>query len=83
MEELDLVTLIRWLGTATAIVGAVIVSLRLSPRLTGLGFVVFLVSSTSWVAAGSMSGTYSLVAQNGVLTVINLVGIYRWLILKG
>lgn len=83
MGELDLTACLRWLGTATGIAGAVIVSLRLSSRVTGLGFCVFLVSSTAWVAAGLLAGTYSLVTQNGALTVINLLGIYRWLVRRG
>lgn len=34
-------------------------------------------------AIGYVSGEYALMAQNIVLTLINLFGIYRWLIWKG
>lgn len=71
---------VRWLATGTGICAAIVVSLNLGTRITGWGFVVFTVSSTAWVAAGLLGGLPSLVVQNAVLTVINVIGIYRWLI---
>jgi hypothetical protein len=58
------------------------VAINLSSRFTGWGFVVFTVSSVAWVVLGLTQGLQSLVIQNGVLFVINLVGIYRWLFVK-
>ncbi len=72
--------MLRWVGMGAAVIAAVMVSARLGQRLTGIGFVVFLVSSTSWVAVGLMAGEPALTIQNGVLTIVNLVGIWRWLL---
>lgn len=72
--------MLRWVGMSAAVIAAVMVSARLGQRLTGIGFVVFLVSSTSWVAVGLMAGERALTIQNGVLTIVNLVGIWRWLL---
>jgi hypothetical protein len=51
--------------------------------LIGWAFVVLTVGSLIWIVIGYVSGEYALMAQNIVLTLINLFGIYRWLIWKG
>jgi hypothetical protein len=71
---------LRWIGMIAAVVAAVIVAARFSDKLTGIGFVVFLVSSTSWVMVGLLADAYALLIQNGVLCLINALGIYRWLL---
>ena len=73
--------IIRWSASVSGILAAVVVALNLGRRITGIGFVVFTVSSVSWMAAGYLENLPSLVTQNVVLTAINLLGIYRWLIL--
>lgn len=75
--------LIRWFATATGICAAIIVALDLGRKATGIGFVVFTVSSVVWILAGYLEDLPSLMVQNAVLTLINCVGIYRWLVLKG
>lgn len=74
---------IRWFATGTGICAAIIVALDLGRRATGIGFIVFTISSAVWILAGYLNDLPSLMVQNAVLTVINCVGIYRWLILKG
>jgi hypothetical protein len=71
---------LRWIGMVAAVVAASMVAARLGDRATGLGFVVFLVSSTSWVTVGLMAGEYALMIQNAFLSVVNMLGIYRWLL---
>jgi hypothetical protein len=36
-----------------------------------------------WIVAGYLATDYALIAQNVAITLINLFGIYRWLIWKG
>jgi hypothetical protein len=79
---MHLASVVQWFSTAAAMIAAVIVAARFTPRITGYGFVVFTVSSLGWVAAGAMTDMSSLVVQNVVLTVINLFGVYRWLVLR-
>jgi len=74
--------IIRWSASVSGILAAVVVALNLGRRITGIGFVVFTVSSVSWMVAGYLEDLPSLVTQNAVLTAINLLGIYRWLILE-
>lgn len=73
---------VRWCATLTGIIAAVMVSLNLGARITGWGFVIFTASSIAWIYAGYLDDTPSLVTQNIVLTIINIVGVYRWLIRK-
>lgn len=74
--------IIRWSASASGIIAAIIVALNLGRRATGLGFVVFTASSVTWILAGYMEDLPSLVTQNAVLTAVNALGIYRWLILR-
>ena len=73
-----LLTFLKWIGTALAIVGALAIALNLP--YSGWGFVAFLVSSVCWSIAGFMMKEPSLIVLQGTFVVINLVGIYRWLI---
>jgi hypothetical protein len=71
---------LRWIGMFAAVVAASIVAARLGGKATGLGFVIFLVSSTSWTAVGLMAEEYALMLQNAFLCLVNMLGIYRWLL---
>jgi hypothetical protein len=66
----------KWLGRATGIAGALIITLNLG--LVVAGFVLFLVSSILWSAVSWVQRETSLLVLQGTFPVINLVGIYRW-----
>ena len=70
---------LKWIGTATGIAGATVIALNLP--FSGWGFVLFLISSVSWTIAGLRMRENSLVVLQGAFTAINLLGIYRWLIM--
>ncbi|WP_416877821.1 hypothetical protein [Litorimonas sp.] len=72
--------IIQWFATITGIVAAIMVALNLSAKISGYGFIIFTGSSIAWVTFGVLAGESPLAIQNVVLTVINIVGIYRWLI---
>lgn len=78
----ELVELLRWLATGTGIAAAILVSLNAGPKLTGIGFIIFTVCSVSWTVVGFSAGETGLGIQNVVLTLINLFGIYRYLIAR-
>ena len=70
---------VKWLGTATGIAGAIIIALNLP--ISGWGFVLFLVSSVSWTIVGLRMHENSLAILHVAFTAINMLGIYRWLIM--
>ncbi len=81
MAEL-ITTGLKWFASGSGIVAATMVSLDLGRRLTGWGFVVFIASSLAWVAGAVLTKDFALGTQNVVLFAINLLGVYRYLILK-
>ncbi|MEE4350734.1 MAG: hypothetical protein V2J26_10930 [Pacificimonas sp.] len=72
--------IIEWSASIVGMVAALMVAARLSPKVTGLGFLVFLVGSVLWIWAGLGEGDNALAAQNVVLFLINSLGVYRYLI---
>lgn len=71
-----------YLAMGSGIIAAIMVSANAGRRVTGYGFAVFLLSSLAWIAYAFLGRDQPLIIQNGVLAVINLLGVYRWLILK-
>ena len=49
-------------------------------RWTGVGFVVFVVVSVAWILSGAINQTMPIVAQNGILLLINAWGVWQFLI---
>ncbi|MEO5349780.1 MAG: hypothetical protein H7836_09050 [Magnetococcus sp. YQC-3] len=70
-------SLLKWIGTATGVAGALLVAINI-PQ-SGYGFLLFLISSTSWFIAALRMRELSLMILQAVFTVINLVGVWRWL----
>ncbi|EIZ80558.1 PRC-barrel protein [Novosphingobium sp. Rr 2-17] len=60
-------------------IAAMMTAANLGARVTGWGFVVFVVGSVGWSLVGLASGQTNLLATNGFLTLVNLVGVWRWL----
>ncbi len=71
-------TWLKWIGTATGILGALWIASNIPT--SGWGYVLFTLSSICWSLAGGRMRELSLVLLHSVFLVINLVGIYRWLI---
>lgn len=69
----------QYVAPATTMIAACMTAANLGPRVTGWGFVVFTIGSISWCVIGLVSGQQSLVLTNGFLTLVNIVGIWRWL----
>ncbi len=60
-------------------IAAMMTAANLGARTTGWGFVVFTLGSLCWALIGASTGQTNLLATNGFLTLVNLVGIWRWL----
>ncbi|HVF94045.1 MAG TPA: PRC-barrel domain-containing protein [Sphingomonas sp.] len=64
---------------AATMIAAMMTAANLSPRVTGWGFVVFTIGSVGWCVIGLASGQQNLLLSNAFLTLVNAVGIWRWL----
>ena len=52
---------------------------NINARITVAGFAIFTVASIAWLADGWFESKSSLVIQNVILLVINVLGVWRWL----
>ena len=78
-----LIDALEWYGAGAGALAALIVSLDLGRRMTGLAFVIFVTSSLALVAWGFLSDkAEGIGTQNIILFVINVIGVYRYLIRK-
>jgi hypothetical protein len=68
-----------WIAPAATMLAAMMTAANLGARITGWGFVVFTVGSLAWCAVGFFSGQTNLLATNAFLTLVNVVGVWRWL----
>jgi hypothetical protein len=68
-----------WIAPIATAVAAMMTAVNLGARMTGWGFVVFTLGSICWTSVGLATGQTNLVVANGFLTVVNLIGIWRWL----
>lgn len=70
---------ISWVATVATIIAASMTAANLGSRVTGYGFVVFTLGALCWIAVGAMTHQAALLWTNGVLTILDLFGIWRWL----
>ena len=68
-----------WIAPAATMIAAMMTAANGGARLTGWGFVVFTVGSLGWIAVAMGTGQNNLLLTNGFLTLVNGVGIWRWL----
>ena len=68
-----------WVAPIATAVAAIMTAVNLGARVTGWGFVVFLIGSLAWCAVGASTGQTNLLLTNGFLSLVNLIGIWRWL----
>jgi hypothetical protein len=72
---------LQWYGAAAGAIAALIVSLDLGRKATGIGFLIFVSSSIALVAWGFLDKeAKGIGVQNIVLFTINLIGVYRYLV---
>jgi len=74
---------LRWAASVITMGAGLVLAARLRPRAIGWAFVALTLGSLIWMGIGYLSAEYALMAQNVVITLINLFGIYRWLIWRG
>lgn len=72
---------IEWIAALGTMLAAAMVAADYSRRVTGFGFVLFAVVSCLWVYSGlTAKDGVPLVIQNVVLLIINLFGVWQFLI---
>jgi phosphoglycerol transferase MdoB-like AlkP superfamily enzyme len=75
--------ILRWTASLSTIGAGLVLAARVQPRTMGWAFVVLTAASVIWIVIGYLTAEYALMVQNAVVSLINVFGIYRWLIWKG
>ena len=72
---------LEWIGAIGAIVAAALIAGDFGRRATGWGFVLFSAVSVVWIVSGlSASDGMPIAVQNGILLLINLYGVWQFLL---
>jgi hypothetical protein len=64
---------------ALAAVLTVLAAANVRDRSMVCGFSIFILASIAWIADGWLEDKASLVIQNAILLLINMLGVWRWL----
>lgn len=73
------VEIAEWIGCITGVIGSVMLAAR-HPK-AGWAFVLYLVSSCSWIFYGALTSAPGMITMQLVFIGTALIGIYNWLIL--
>ena len=72
---------LEWIGAIGAILAAALIAADLGRRVTGWGFVLFSLVSVVWIVAGlSADDGMPIAVQNALLLLINLYGVWQFLL---
>jgi hypothetical protein len=61
----------------------IVIAARVRPTWMGYAFVALTIGAVTWVGVAYLAKDYALLSQNVAITLINTLGIYRWLVCKG
>lgn len=76
---MTVITFLEWLGAALGLIGAAL--LAANHRLSGWGFLAFLLSNGCWIAYALMTSAYGLITMQAGYTIISAIGLCRWLLI--
>ncbi|MEJ7935554.1 PRC-barrel domain containing protein [Sphingobium sp. AN558] len=68
-----------WVAPVATMIAAMMTAANLGARVTGWGFIIFTIGSVAWSIVAISSGQQNLLWTNALLTLVNAVGIWRWL----
>ena len=75
---MDELMILRTFAAATTVLAASLVAATLNAPVTVAGFMMFIIASIAWIIDGWLEAKASLVIQNVILLVINVIGVWRW-----
>jgi hypothetical protein len=75
---MDELMILRTFAAVTTVLAASLVAANLNAPVTVAGFMMFIVASIALMIDGWLEGKASLVIQNVILLVINVIGVWRW-----
>lgn len=76
---MDFADLAGWVAPIATMIAAMMTAANLGARITGWGFITFTIGSIAWSVVAITTDQDNLLWTNGFLTLVNAVGIWRWL----
>ena len=76
---MDELMVLRTFAAVTTVAAAALVAANLNARVTVAGFAIFIAASIAWMVDGWLETKTSLIIQNAILLLINVIGVWRWL----
>jgi hypothetical protein len=73
-------TPLEWVAAVLTILAAGLVAANVGRLVTGWAFILYTIAAGAWIVSALMNDTMPLAIQNGILLVIDLVGIYQYLL---
>ena len=71
---------LEWIAAIGTMLAAGLIAADLGRKATGWGFVLFCAVSVTWIVSGLTSGAPPIAAMNGILLLINLWGVWQFLL---
>jgi hypothetical protein len=68
-----------WIAPVATMAAAMMTAANLGTRVTGWGFVIFTIGSLAWIGVAMATQQPNLLWSNAFLTLVNVIGIWRWL----
>ena len=78
---MDTADILEWYATISGVIAAIMLAGDFGRRITGFGFILFCTMNIAWIAfAQSQPEGAGLTWQNVILFVVNLVGVWQYLL---
>jgi hypothetical protein len=71
---------LEWFGAIGTIICAGVIATNLGRKPTGWAFVLFVLVSAAWIAAGILTGNRPIAIQNAVMFFVNAWGVWQYLL---
>jgi hypothetical protein len=75
---LTLFEFLEWCGSGTGLMGALAISLNVTPMLNWIGFLFFLASNGFWLWTGYMRRSFPMITVQLGFTFTSVLGILQW-----
>lgn len=72
--------MLEWYATGSGVVAAIMLAGDFGRRVTGFGFVLFCTMNIAWILFAQIEDTGGLMWQNIILFLVNLLGIWQYLL---
>ena len=71
---------LEWIAAIGTMIAAGLIAADIGRKATGWGFVLFCAVAITWIVSGLTSDALPIAAMNGVLLLINMWGVWRYLL---